>query len=572
MCLPQALSQLGREDHYKENASTYSKMLIKNRANVIAVLLLLLMASTAIFSMKDDSATSDEVAHIIAGYSYLVKQDYRLNPEHPPLLKDLAALPLLFMGLQFPENSHYWINDTNAEWDLGRVFLYHSGYNADQILFWSRIPTVIFMLLLGLYLYKWSRELYGSKAGLLALTLYSFSPSIIAHSRLVTTDVGVTFFIFISFYYFWKLLEKSTRLNFLLATLTFTLAQLSKFTAIFLVPVFILLVVLRHRSLRNLTLMLFLSFVILGIYYQLHLLEMPLDVQIQLINSSITLPPNEAATYSQITTLAKNFLISLANISLLRPYSQYLLGFFMAGGHTVVGHTSFFMGEIGKHHWQYHLVGYLVKEPLASQIMLLIALLIAAKKRSRPQPLITGILAFCLLVFIVFSAANLQLGIRHILPLFPFIYMLTAGQIAKTKVRALRATIVLLIVWLVTSSLLVFPSYLAYYNEIVGGPKNGYIYFVDSNTDWGQDLKRLAQYVKENNIDRIKLDYFGGGDPAYYLGDKYVYYDSSLGPTDGWLAVSASQHQWFQSEYVWLNKYEPVVQIGYSIFVYNISK
>lgn len=545
-------------------------MLTKNRADIIAGLLLLLMVSTAILSMKDDSATSDEVAHVIAGYSYLAKNDYRLNPEHPPLLKDLAAIPLLFMDLPFPENSSYWTNDTNGQWGLGRLFLYESGNDADQILFWSRIPTVILMLLLGFYIYKWSIELYGRKAGLLALVLYSFSPSIITNSRLVTTDLGVTFFIFISFYYFWKLLEKPSKLNFALATLTFTLAQLSKFTAIFLVPIFLLIIMLRHRSLKTFALMMISSLLILGIYYQLHLVGMPLQVQHQLIGA---LPNDETGAFVQYTALARTFLNSMADISLFRPYSHYLLGFFMAGGHTAGGSgANFFMGVSGVHHWLYNIVGYLVKELLASQILLLTAILLAVKKRGLPQLLTIGIISFCLLLFTIFSAVNLQLGIRYILPIFPFVYMLTSGQVAGVKVPALKATTVLLIVWLVASSLLIFPSYLSYYNELVGGPRNGYLYFVDSNTDWGQDLKRLATYVRDNSINRIKVDYFGGGDPRYYLGDRYVYWDSDHGPTDGWLAISASRYQWYRNEYSWLSVYKPVALIGYSILVYNVSR
>lgn len=544
-------------------------MLLKNRLDVIACLLLILMGSVAILSMNGDSATSDEVAHIIAGYSYLVKQDYRLNPEHPPLLKDLAAIPILFTGIKFPENSSYWTSDPNGQWGLGRFFLYYSGNNADQILFWSRIPTIILMLLLGLYIYRWSNELYGHRAALIALTLYSFSPNIIAHSRFVTTDLGVTFFIFISFYYFWKFLEKPTRLSFAIATITFTLAQLSKFTAIFLVPIFLLLVILKHRPLKSYGLMLFSSFLIVGFYYQLHMVNMPLNIQHQLIDASIT---DVTGAYIQYTTVAKNFLNALADISILRPYSQYLLGFFMAGGHTIVGHTSFFLGEIGKQHWDYYVVAYLIKEPLASQILSLTAIGLALKKRNRPQPLMIGIIAFCGLYLIVFSGAQLQLGIRHILPLFPFIYMLTSGQIARIKKPAFKAVTVILIIWLAASSLLIFPSYLAYYNELIGGPKNGYVYFVDSNTDWGQDLKRLTHYVSENNISQIKVDYFGGGDPGYYLGQRYVYWEPGYGPTDGWFAVSASNYQWYQNEYAWLKTFKPITQIGYSIFVYNIIK
>ncbi|MCJ7610592.1 glycosyltransferase family 39 protein [Candidatus Bathyarchaeota archaeon] len=538
-------------------------LVVERRAGLIAFLLLFAMAGLAFLSMRDDSATIDEVPHIIAGYSYLMKQDYRLNPEHPPLLKDLAALPLVLMGLPFPDSSPYWENDVNGQWGLGRVFLYGSGNDADRILFWSRLPTVAMMLLLGIFLYKWSKERYGPKAGLLALVLYSFSPTVLAHGRYVTIDMGIAALTFIAFYYFWRYLEKPTRLNFGLAVLSFTSAQLSKFPAVLLIPAFILLIYLRGRSWRSLALLLLLSAVASTLFYQLHMLNMPLDVQHRLIETSISV---ESGAYAQAVLLS--LLHSMVDTVVLRAPAQYLLGLAMVGGHAVGGHTNYFLGAVGGHHWQYYIVAYLLKEPLASQLLLLAAVWLTARRKMRPGDLSLGILSYCLLSLVVFSAFNTQLGIRYILPLFPFIYLLTSGQIAKYK-GVLKLGRPLLIAWLAVSSLLVFPSYLAYYNELVGGPRNGYLYLVDSNADWGQDLKRLAQFVEENSISRIVVSYFGGGDPAYYLGEKYVPWEPAKGPVDGWFAVSESLYQSHRDDYSWLLGSQPVAQIGYSILVYN---
>jgi hypothetical protein len=538
-------------------------LVVQRRAGLIAFLLLLTMAGLAVLSLRDDSATIDEVPHIIAGYSYLVKQDYRLNPEHPPLLKDLAALPLVLMGLPFPDSSPHWVDEVNGQWDLGRVFLYSSGNDADRILFWSRLPTVALMLLLGLFLYKWSKERYGPKAGLIALSLYSLSPTVLAYGRYVTMDMGITALTFIAFYYFWKYLENPTRLGFGLAVLSFTLAQLSKFPAVLLIPVFVLLIYLRGRSWRKLGLLLLLSAVASTVFYQLHMLNMPLEVQHRLIEASISV---ESDTYAPV--LLKSLLHSMVDTVILRGPAQYLLGLAMVGSHAVAGHTNYFLGAVGGHHWQYYIVAYLLKEPLASQLLLLTAAWLAARRRARPGDLSLSILSFCLLSVVVFSAFNTQLGIRYVLPLFPFIYLLTGGQIARYK-GVLKLGSPLLIAWLAVSSLLVFPSYLAYHNELVGGPKNGYLYLVDSNTDWGQDLKRLAYFVDRNGISRIRVSYFGGGDPAYYLGEKYLPWEPYMGPVDGWFAVSESLYQPHRDDYSWLLGSQPVAQIGYSILVYN---
>ena len=515
-------------------------------------LLLAQMFMMAVLSAKNDSAIRDELPHIVAGYSYLIKQDYRLNPEHPPLLKELAALPLLFIKPNFPDQHPCWISEVNGQWCLGDVFLYQIGNDADKIIFWSRLPIILLMLLLGFYLFKWAKELFGQRAGLFALAIYSFSPNIIAHGRFVTTDLGVTALIFIAFYYFWRLLEKPSKLNFALATFVFSLALLAKFSAVLLIPIYILIACLKRQYFKYLISLFVLSFILIGLFYQLHLINMPVAIQHQLINSSLD------------SGLLKNYLHKMTDIAVFRPYAQYLLGFFMVGAHSIGGHTTYFLGELGNHWGHYYFIAYLIKEPLAIQILLIIAFIFALVRFKKPKPIFIGIIAFVVLLLGLGMQSKLQLGIRYILPVFPFIYLFIAGYALRFRPA------VLLVVWLAVSSTAISPSYLAYYNELVG-PKNGYKYLVDSNTDWGQDLKRLAQFVEQGNIGKIRVDYFGGGNPAYYLGDKFIEWGADKGPAPGWLAVGVSPLKWNQEKYNWLNNYQPVAQIGYSTFVYNLS-
>ena len=216
--------------------------LSKKATNIIAACLLIFMFAVAVFSIKDDSLTMDEVAHLPAGYSYLTQQDMRLNPEHPPLIKDLAALPLLFIkDINFPSGIKAWQEDVNGQWDFGRYFLYQAGNPAEKMIFWSRIPMILILILLGFYVFKWARELFGNCAALLALFFFSFSPTLIAHGRLVTTDVGAAAGIFIATYYFIKALKFPTKKNIILAGVFFGLAELLKFSAILLLPFYIFL-------------------------------------------------------------------------------------------------------------------------------------------------------------------------------------------------------------------------------------------------------------------------------------------------------------------------------------------
>ena len=181
--------------------------------NIIAALLLSIMFISAFTSYLGDSLTMDELSHIPAGYSYLSQKDFRINPEHPPLIKDLAAFPLLFLNLNFPSDSDAWNKDVNGQWAYGWELLYNSGNNPDQMIFWARLPMVFVLILLGWFLFYWTKKEFGNKVALLTLTLFTFSPNLLAHGRLVTTDVGATLGILLATYFWLEFLKKPSKKN-----------------------------------------------------------------------------------------------------------------------------------------------------------------------------------------------------------------------------------------------------------------------------------------------------------------------------------------------------------------------
>ncbi|GAI09801.1 unnamed protein product, partial [marine sediment metagenome] len=179
--------------------------------HIIAAGLLVFVFIIAFLSIRDDSLTSDELVHLPAGYSYLTQKDMRLNPEHPPLIKDLAAIPLLFIrDIKFPSEINAWQENVNDQWEFGSYFLYRAGNPVEKMIFWDSIPMILILVLLGFYIFRWARELFGNKTALLALFLFSFSPTFLAHGRLVTTDVGAAAGVFIASYYFLKFLKDSS--------------------------------------------------------------------------------------------------------------------------------------------------------------------------------------------------------------------------------------------------------------------------------------------------------------------------------------------------------------------------
>lgn len=585
-------------------------------AKLIMILSLSIMLGVMVFSANGDSPIRDEEPHIAAGYSYLTKGDYRLNPEHPPLIKDLAAFPLLFLDLNFPDQ--LWSEGLNNQWVIGHKFLYNYGNNPDVMLFWARLPIMILSVLLGYLVFRWSRELYGDKAASLAVILYAFDANIIAHSRYVTTDLGIAFAFFLHLYVLWKFLINPTWKYFVYTGLTFGVVLVTKFSAALLVPIYglvFLYLVFKNQKVKSRIkyianiasdsiikrgiayMVAFASVVILGVatmyfFYVPHTLNMNESLQKSLINENM---------YSGTEPIEK-----LAEIS--TPLTQYFLGFTMVSAHVSSGHASYLLGKAADGFKMYYPVAFAVKTPLPEIILILttIVLLVLRKFRS-----LNWFDEFYLLVPVaVFvgmaMAGSLNLGIRYLLPIFPFLFVfasktanlvdfkkalefIKSGRFFALSVVSCFLSIVL-VFWHIYGSLSAYPHYLSYFNESIGGPKNGLKYIADSNLDWGQDLKRLKTYVDENNIQNIKIDYFGSGDIEYYFGDKGEVWTSQQGAPTGWFAISASIYA--QGTSVWVDHdvnerkrgkivdplyYEllkdrkPDAIIGNSIMVYNIK-
>jgi hypothetical protein len=579
------------------------------------------MLGLAVLSLRQESAIMDEVAHIPAGYSYLSQRDMRLNPEHPPLLKDLSAIPLLFIkDINFPSQLYSWTTKVNGQWDFGFNFLYNSGNDADKIIFWSRLPMLLLLIALGFFIWRWTKKLYGKWPALLAVFLFALAPTFIAHGRYVTTDVGAAFGFFIAIYFFIKWLQEPNKKNLILAGVFFGIAQLIKFSLFLLFPYFGLLLLiwifikwqenkkffktLITYSLKFL-LILIIGYILIYPVYLFHVSNYPAERQI-----------------SDTDFIASNFpfkpihkpLVWMAEKPILRPYAQYFLGLFMVFQRATGGNTTYFLGDVTNKGWSHYFpIVYLIKTPFTLHILTILALLLLALPRSekakRSKQKIAGwlkkyfveisMLIFLVVYWAVSIKSNLNIGVRHILPTFPFVYILISGQIKRLfdyikKLEPRRGKYLILIGWnvlIVTclvlyglSSFSIFPYYLTHFNELVGGSGNGYKYVTDSNLDWGQDLKRLAKWVDEQKIEKIKVDYFGGATVEYYLGDKYQEWHGDWNPAElkGWLAISATFLQqgraiatkgWKQPTdyYMWLNQHEPVKVIGNSIFVYYID-
>jgi len=215
----------------------------QHSANALAAVLLLVFALELTFSIRGQSLSWDEGDHIFAGYMSWKTADFGLNPEHPPLVKALAALPLLPMPLHIPPPKGLadFKNETFLD---GHDFIYNNGglATADHIIFRARMAAATLSLLLGLLVFLAAKEMFGATAALFSLALLIFEPNLIAHGAYVTTDMGIACFMFASIYAFYRYAKAPSMVRLMLVGLASGLALAAKHSALLLLPIGLVLV------------------------------------------------------------------------------------------------------------------------------------------------------------------------------------------------------------------------------------------------------------------------------------------------------------------------------------------
>jgi hypothetical protein len=307
----------------------------------------------------------------------------------------------------------------------------------------------------------------------------------------------------------------------------------------------------------------------------------------------------------------------MADKPVVRGIGHYGLGLLMVKQRSTGGNTIYWLGEVVKTGGPgYFPLVYFLKEPLAFWLLTSLALasLIVRTRRKRAHAHAPrrgewladhfeelAMLLWLLIYWVTSVTSTLNIGVRHLLPVYPFTILLVAGRLGgvldwlrrydRTRLRWAAGVVSVLLGWYAFEAVAIAPNGLTYFNQVAGGPSGGYRYVVDSNLDWGQDLRRLRDYMDANGVRRIELDYFGWADPGYYLRDRTVWGTSgkyasaedfiARNRTDGWIAVSGTFLQnsngikTFDRDddrhYRWLIDYEPEVVVGNSIFVWHIT-
>jgi hypothetical protein len=509
-------------------------MAFSTRSTTITALVALLLATYAWIGWSASLGKGpafDESAHLTAGYSYWKFNDYRLQPENGNLPQRWAALPLLALKprLAIEDTSDHW---TEADvWKIGQSFLYESGNSPELLLSAGRAAMTLWGVASGLLVFFWSRRLWGDAGGVLSLALFAGSTTLLAHGPMVTSDMTAAFCLLAATGAFWRQLENPGRLH-LATSLGLTgLAAIAKFSVLLLPFIYGFLLswhyfwrpknvgerpawshiasrvaglIVAHGAAA--TLVVWSAF---GFRYQAEVPGLP-SLPDFYIPWNHLLPANGAR---------RHILVALKEYRLLpEAYTHglaYVLRASEARGAFAAGHVS------STGWWWFFPYTFLLKSSLA-ELGAVIVLTIAATHRwlrnasadaARDLRRIAPLLVFVAVYGTASVTSNLNIGHRHILPLYLPLFIFAGVLLRRGRLGRVAAAILLLGQAIETSR--AYPSYLAHFNPLGGPPDQRWRHLVDSSLDWGQELPALGDWLRQHRRENepVYLSYFGVGDP-----------------------------------------------------------
>ena len=546
----------------------------------------------------------DEWGHLPGGLSHWYTGHFHYYRVNPPLVRMIAAIPILLCGVRFDCPPVSADARERPEWECAQRMVKVAG----ERIFWyftlARWACIPFTFLGAVTCFCWASELYGKWSGLLALTLWSFSPAILGNAQMVTPDTGAAALGVTASYLFWRWLRASTVSRAVCAGVALGLAELAKFTWIVL---FVLWPVLwiTWGAYRNRT--------SLGEYRRgiaQGVLILGLGVYIINVGYAFEGTGRRLGEFRFVSRLLRSGNSTVERVGTSRP-DNWFAGSWLASirmplpANYVQGIDrqkldfeqrpwSYFRGEWRRGGWWYYYIyGLAIKEPLGTWVLVLFALVIGFFGRGyvaewRDELMLLAPIAVVLTL--VSSQTGFNHHIRYVLPIFPFgfIWVSKLARCVESGHRKVVASVGLALLWSVGSSLYHYPHSLSYFNELVGGPKNGHTHLLDSNIDWGQDLLFLKRWLQDHpEVQPIALAYSIPAslvDPVDF-GIKYVQPppgpnarlghrlrpSAELGPLPGWYAIFVRPLRERDRKYAYFEHFEPVEMIGYTIRIYHIS-
>lgn len=577
-----------------EQKSTVSET-VRKRGKVLfsslVVLLFGLFAFQLWFHATRTSATTDEAPHVLAGYRVWQCGDFGINPEHPPLLKLLATIPLVSQDLIQPS----WecgskVTSKFESFQAGTLFL--AKNNADEILISARLMAALLSLLLAALVFLATREMFGRWEAIVALAILAFEPNLIAHGSLVTTDMALTVTMFAAVYALYRYGNSPTWFRFLLVGLATGAVLASKHSGILTLPILfalLLIDVLLSRRAETKTFItkqilrraavfagiVFIGFIILWASYGFRYYALPNRAETTLsIEDFLNGTSPEAAdsisvraikAVNQTRILPESYTFGLADV-ITKDDEMFLLGKVYPTGR-----------------WFYFPAAFSIKTSVALLVLLAFGLMTFQLYRNRRREMLF-LLVPSLVFFAVSMTSGINIGVRHILPIYPFFIVIAAAGacVWSRKYLFVRYLLIALLIFHAAAAFRTAPNYLAFANDFWGGTNNTHNLLANSNVEWGQNFKLVNEYLARENIKDCRIAPFGNGElilkyqPCRLMpgdwGWNFTEQPVEIVPpvVEGTILLSTSVSPLFNHpEFQPFADSKPIALIGGSIFVYQ---
>jgi 4-amino-4-deoxy-L-arabinose transferase-like glycosyltransferase len=500
------------------------------RARLICVALLGIMSAQMLAAVSRKSISTDEVVHIPAGYYHLVIGDFQFLNQHPPVSMMIGALPLLFMQpgelseaerQKIPRDDAFVFVVSQRFWTPNDSF-----YRA--VSFWTRVPMIAFTMLFGIVIFLFARRLFGERAGLIALALFTLEPTVLAHGPLVHTDMTSAFALLLLAYAVYVYVTgPSLRRAIYLGAAT-GLAPLMKFSMVAVAPLAILgvavllifparLKLTRRAALVQAAAIVFVSLLVINAGYYFN-------------HRSFTEADNQWIAAS-FPTRASLFLSSAHLLRYIVP-TDFLLGTYWQIWHSMVGHDGSIFGQQGRFGWWYYFPAAFVLKTTIPFLLTSIAAICwglwRIVKRRDWTP------AFVLVPFLLFTAlvmeSTINIGVRFYLPAYPFLFIMSGAllaRVSRTRTRKLLGPTIVAVVlgWCAVEVVRTYPNYIPYMNELAYSHPHWW-YLSDSNVEWGDSMPELAAYLHARGETKVRAAMLG----AWPLGRYGIDFVDALEP------------------------------------------
>jgi hypothetical protein len=461
----------------------------------------------AVISRK--SITVDEIVMIPSAYYHLAAGNFQLVNEHPPLAKILAGIPLLFVQPNEvkPEQIHGAPGSIPEKWSYAERFWENNPGDFESLLFWPRIPMILLTVVLGLLIFRFARELFGPLPAVLSVALFGLEPTVLAHGRVVQTDIPATLGYLLLFFTLYRYANNPSLKRAAWIGAAAGVALLAKFSMLLAGPILAVFfgvmiwrarraerrVVVAHVAIVALVTILFIN---AGYLFQHRPIGAP---DAQWIQESF---PRVAGKVTLLTSILSHFVPA-----------DFVLGILQQVRHTAEGHPAGFLGMYGRMGWWYYFpVAFAIKTTLPFLLLSLASLVWGfyqwIKKRDAR-------FLWLLVPFSVYTAyvlgSRIDIGVRYYLPAYPFLFILGGALLARLlKSRQVRRAgmfaAIALGSWMVVEAVRAYPNHVSYMNQLASAHPHWW-YLSDSNVEWGEDARGVALYLRGRGETRVRSQF-----------------------------------------------------------------